>query len=97
MLVLNENQLSKVSGAGGGLGEALSGIGHAVEGATHVANAVNGGNLGEGLGSRWGAAGASDFCHNIAKQSDKMSPSLYNDCMKNPAGWGYKDSGPFGG
>ncbi|VFS11636.1 Uncharacterised protein [Salmonella enterica subsp. houtenae] len=42
MLLITDEQLEKVSGAGG-LGEALSGIGHVVDGATRVANAVNGG------------------------------------------------------
>lgn len=96
MLLITDEQLEKVSGAGG-LGEALSGIGHVVDGATRVANAVNGGGVGDGLGTRWGRAGASDYCRNEATQTDKMSPSLYHDCMKNPAGWGYKDSGPWGG
>lgn len=96
MLILTENQLDKINGAGG-LGEVISGIGHVVDGATRVANAANGGGLGEGLGSRWGSAGANDYCRYEATQTDKMSPSLYNDCMKNPAGWGYKDSGPWGG
>ncbi|EBV8363744.1 hypothetical protein NOF79_003194 [Salmonella enterica] len=95
MFVITENQLDKVSGAGG-LGEAISGIGHVVDGAARVANAVNGGDLGEGLGKRWGRAGARDYCRIEATQTDKMSPPLYNDCMKNPAGWGYKDSGPWG-
>ncbi|EEP3180397.1 hypothetical protein HBN27_005284, partial [Salmonella enterica] len=58
MIEINVNELTKISGAGGGLGEALDGIGHVVEGATHVANAETGGDLGEGLGKRWGTAGA---------------------------------------
>lgn len=97
MLVINDSQLDSISGAGGGIGEAISGIGHVVEGATHVANAVNGGDLGEGLGQRWGKAGAKDYCSYEATENGKMSSSLYNDCMKNPAGFGYKDTGPWGG
>ncbi|EEH0482577.1 hypothetical protein GWE26_24860 [Salmonella enterica] len=97
MIEINVNELTKISGAGGGLGEALDGIGHVVEGATHVANAETEGDLGEGLGKRWGTAGAQDFCKNIATQSDTMSQSLYDDCMKNPVNFGYKDTGPWSG
>lgn len=45
MIEINVNELTKISGAGGGLGEALDGIGHVVEGATHVANAATGETL----------------------------------------------------
>lgn len=96
MKQLNVNDYVFVSGAGGGLGEAISAVGHVVEGAAHVYNAATGSNIGEGLGGRWGSAGASDYCRNYyAKQTDDFDQKMYDQCMKDPAAHGYKDKGPW--
>ncbi|ATI83656.1 hypothetical protein CGA24_00720 (plasmid) [Salmonella enterica subsp. enterica] len=95
MKILNPSECKLVSGAGGGIGEALHGIAHVAEGAAHVYNAATGDNVGEGLGKRWGSAGASDYCKDYATQTDDMDQGMYNDCMKNPAKHGYKDPGPW--
>lgn len=89
------DNLEKIYGAGG-LGEALSGVSHVVEGAVHVAEAVTGESVG-GLGKKWGSAGASDYCRNFATQTSEMDQGLYDYCMENPAAHGYKDPGPWWG
>ncbi|EBQ4103450.1 hypothetical protein GZC45_004812 [Salmonella enterica] len=95
MKKINDKDCVYISGAGGGLAEAIHGVAHAVEGAAHVYNAATGSNVGEGLGKRWGSAGASDFCRNWATQTDDMDKGMYDSCMKNPAKFGYKDTGPW--
>ncbi|EEJ7567119.1 hypothetical protein S965_005023 [Salmonella enterica subsp. salamae] len=99
MKELNFNEDEHISGAGIGLGDAISGIGHVIEGGTHVYNAATGDNVGEGLGGRWGSGGASDYCKwTYARNhggSGGYDQAEYKQCMKNPALNGYQDTGPW--
>ncbi|ECC3555189.1 hypothetical protein AU825_23660 [Salmonella enterica subsp. salamae] len=90
--------LHNVSGAGGGLGEVITGLGHAAEGAVHVADAATGEDFGEHIGA---PTGVKSYCSNLMDGNDnnvgsgewKKKPQAvanYKDCLAKPEAWGYK-------
>lgn len=98
MKELNLEALHNVSGAGGGLGEVISGLGHAGEGAVHVADAASGEDYGEHIGA---PTGVKAYCSNLVDSNDNnagsgdwknkpMAVAAYKDCLAKPHEWGYK-------